>query len=143
MPLQRNLLLSHSAGVGEALPDPVVRLILALKINALARGHSGITMAVIDALLALLEHEVYPLIPAQGSVGASGDLAPLAHLSTVLLGIGQVRVRGKGWLTGQPEPAAWTIDKTDPIGNRQGAPGFFVDAEFGAYLDNLKLYANQ
>ena len=92
--LQRNLLLSHAAGVGDALPDPVVRLILALKINALARGHSGISMAVIDALLALLEHEVYPVIPAQGSVGASGDLAPLAHLSTVLLGIGQVRARG-------------------------------------------------
>jgi histidine ammonia-lyase len=92
--LQRNLLLSHAAGVGQALPDAVVRLILALKINALARGHSGITMAVIDALLALLEHEIYPVIPAQGSVGASGDLAPLAHLSTVLLGIGQVRVRG-------------------------------------------------
>ncbi len=93
--LQRNLLLSHAAGIGEALPDPVVRLILALKINALARGHSGITPALIDALLALLEHEVYPLIPAQGSVGASGDLAPLAHLSTVLLGIGHVRVGGK------------------------------------------------
>ena len=92
--LQRNLLLSHAAGVGEALPDAIVRLILALKINALARGHSGITMAVIDALLALLEHEVYPVIPAQGSVGASGDLAPLAHLSTVLLGIGEVRVHG-------------------------------------------------
>jgi histidine ammonia-lyase len=93
--LQRNLLLSHAAGIGEALPDPVVRLILALKINALARGHSGVTLALVDALLALLEHEVYPVIPAQGSVGASGDLAPLAHLSTVLLGIGQARVRGK------------------------------------------------
>ncbi len=92
--LQRNLLLSHAAGVGDSLPDPVVRLILVLKINALARGHSGISLAVIDALLALLEHEVYPVIPAQGSVGASGDLAPLAHLSTVLLGIGQVRVHG-------------------------------------------------
>ena len=92
--LQRNLLLSHAAGVGDALPDAVVRLILALKINALARGHSGITMAVIDALAKLLEHEVYPVIPAQGSVGASGDLAPLAHLGTVLLGIGQVRARG-------------------------------------------------
>jgi histidine ammonia-lyase len=93
--LQRNLLLSHAAGVGEALPDRVVRLILVLKINALARGYSGISMEVIDALLALLEHEIYPVIPAQGSVGASGDLAPLAHLSTVLLGIGQVRVRGR------------------------------------------------
>jgi histidine ammonia-lyase len=92
--LQRNLLLSHAAGVGDPLPDGVVRLILALKINALARGYSGITPALIDALLALLEHEVYPVIPAQGSVGASGDLAPLAHLSTVLLGIGFVRVHG-------------------------------------------------
>jgi histidine ammonia-lyase len=93
--LQRNLLLSHAAGVGEALADGVVRLILALKINALARGHSGTSMRLIDALAALLQHEIYPVIPAQGSVGASGDLAPLAHMSTVLLGIGQVRVRGK------------------------------------------------
>jgi histidine ammonia-lyase len=92
--LQRNLLLSHAAGVGDPLPDAVVRLVLALKINALARGHSGVTLQLVDALAALLEHEVYPVIPAQGSVGASGDLAPLAHLSAVLLGLGQVRVRG-------------------------------------------------
>jgi histidine ammonia-lyase len=71
-----------------------VRLILALKINALAQGHSGVTMGLMDSLLALLEHEVYPVIPAQGSVGASGDLAPLAHLSAVLLGLGQVRIGG-------------------------------------------------
>jgi histidine ammonia-lyase len=93
--LQKNLLLSHAAGVGDALPDGVVRLILALKINALARGHSGVTLRLVEALMALLEHEVYPLIPAQGSVGASGDLAPLAHLSATLLGIGRVRVHGK------------------------------------------------
>jgi histidine ammonia-lyase len=93
--LQRNLLLSHAAGVGEPLPDAVVRLILVLKINALARGHSGVTLGLIDALVALLEHEVYPIIPSQGSVGASGDLAPLAHLSAALLGIGRVRVGGR------------------------------------------------
>jgi histidine ammonia-lyase len=93
--LQRNLLLSHAAGVGPALPDAVVRLILILKINSLARAHSGVTLGLIDALAALLEREVYPLIPAQGSVGASGDLAPLAHLSTILLGVGRVRVHGK------------------------------------------------
>src|SRR6202034_3241351 len=92
--LQRNLLLSHAAGVGDPLPDAVVRLVLALKINALARGHSGVTLGLVDALLALLEHEVYPIIPAQGSVGAAGDLAPLAHLSATLLGIGHVRVNG-------------------------------------------------
>jgi len=93
--LQRNLLLSHAAGIGPPLPDAVVRLILALKVNALARGHSGVTLGLVNALLALLENEVYPLIPAQGSVGASGDLAPLAHMSAVLLGIGEVRVRGQ------------------------------------------------
>jgi histidine ammonia-lyase len=92
--LQQNLLLSHAAGVGEPLPDAVVRLVLALKINALSRGHSGVTLGLVDALIALLEHEVYPVIPAQGSVGASGDLAPLAHLSAALLGVGRVRVRG-------------------------------------------------
>ena len=73
----------------------MVRLILVLKINSLTRAHSGVTLGLIDALTALLEHEVYPLIPSQGSVGASGDLAPLAHLSTVLLGVGQVRVGGR------------------------------------------------
>jgi histidine ammonia-lyase len=93
--LQRNLLLSHAAGIGAPLPDAVVRLILALKVNALARGFSGISMGLMEALLALLANEVYPLIPAQGSVGASGDLAPLAHLSIVLLGLGEVRVGGK------------------------------------------------
>jgi histidine ammonia-lyase len=92
--LQQNLLLSHAAGVGEPLPDAVVRLVLALKINALARGHSGVTPGLMTALMALLEHEVYPVIPAQGSVGASGDLAPLAHLSAALLGVGRVRVHG-------------------------------------------------
>ena len=93
--LQRNLLLSHAAGVGEVLSDEVVRLILALKVNALARGYSGVSAALIEALLALLEREVYPVIPSQGSVGASGDLAPLAHLGAALLGIGEVRVKGE------------------------------------------------
>lgn len=93
--LQRNLLLSHAAGVGEPLPDEVVRLTLALKINSLARGYSGVSLEVLEALQALLAHEVYPVIPGQGSVGASGDLAPLAHLSAVLLGVGEVRIRGQ------------------------------------------------
>lgn len=93
--LQRNLLLSHAAGVGEPLPDAVVRLILALKINSLARGYSGISLTVIEALQTLLAREIYPVIPGQGSVGASGDLAPLAHLSAALLGVGHVRVQGQ------------------------------------------------
>ena len=90
--LQRNLVLSHSAGVGPPLEDHVVRLILLLKIASLARGHSGVRRALIDALLALLNADVYPVIPAKGSVGASGDLAPLAHMSAVLLGLGEASV---------------------------------------------------
>jgi len=93
--LQRRLVLSHAAGTGDPLPDSVVRAILILKINGLARGFSGIRRSVIDVLVALLNAEVYPRIPAKGSVGASGDLAPLAHMSATLLGIGEVSHKGK------------------------------------------------
>ena len=93
--LQRNLVLSHSVGTGEALPDGVVRLVLATKAVSLARGHSGIRPAIVDALLALANANVLPVIPAKGSVGASGDLAPLAHLACVLIGEGQATVDGK------------------------------------------------
>jgi histidine ammonia-lyase len=93
--LQRRLVLSHAAGTGEPLPDSIVRAVLILKVNGLARGFSGIRRSVIESLVALLNAEVYPRIPAKGSVGASGDLAPLAHLSTTLLGIGEVSHKGK------------------------------------------------
>ncbi|TKI03394.1 histidine ammonia-lyase [Martelella alba] len=93
--LQRNLVLSHSVGTGEWLEDGVVRLILACKIISLARGHSGIRLSVVQGLLALYNAGVMPCVPAKGSVGASGDLAPLAHLSLALLGEGQVRARGR------------------------------------------------
>jgi histidine ammonia-lyase len=93
--LQRNLVLSHCTGVGAPLPDDVVRLVLALKAAGLARGRSGVRRELIEALLRLLNAEVYPVIPSKGSVGASGDLAPLAHLSAALLGVGEVRYRGE------------------------------------------------
>jgi histidine ammonia-lyase len=93
--LQRRLVLSHSVGVGDALPDDVVRLIIALKIVGLARGFSGVRPAVIDALFGLLRARIMPVIPAKGSVGASGDLAPLAHLAAALIGEGSVRVGGQ------------------------------------------------
>ena len=89
--LQRNLLLSHAAGVGEPLPDAAVRGMLLLRANTLARGHSGVRPEVIEALLALLNHDVLPVVPSRGSVGASGDLAPLAHLALPLLGHGILR----------------------------------------------------
>jgi len=87
--LQKAIVRSHSAGVGAPLADPVVWLILALKANGLARGHSGIRGEVIDALLSLANSGVLPVIPSQGSVGASGDLAPLSHMAAVLIGEGE------------------------------------------------------
>ena len=95
--LQRSLVLSHAAGVGEPLDDALVRLIMVLKINSLARGFSGIRLQVIQMLVAMVNAEVYPWIPAKGSVGASGDLAPLAHMSLTLLGEGKARWQGE-WL---------------------------------------------
>ena len=95
--LQRSLVLSHAAGVGEPLSDDMVRLIMVLKVNSLSRGFSGIRRIVIDALIALINAQVYPHIPLKGSVGASGDLAPLAHMSLVLLGEGKARHNGE-WL---------------------------------------------
>jgi histidine ammonia-lyase len=93
--LQRRLVLSHAVGTGPLLPDAVVRLILLLKINSLAQGLSGVRWATIEALLALLNADVLPCVPAQGSVGASGDLAPLAHLVLPLIGEGRVRIAGR------------------------------------------------
>ena len=93
--LQRNIVLSHACGTGELLSDEVVSLILLLKINNLAQGYSGVRLELIEALISLYNHKVYPCIPAKGSVGASGDLVPLAHMSLSLLGVGEVRYEGK------------------------------------------------
>ena len=93
--LQRNLILSHAVGTGELLQDGVVRLILLTKIGSLARGFSGVRPLIVDTLVALYNAGIMPAIPAQGSVGASGDLAPLAHMTLAMLGVGQVRVNGE------------------------------------------------
>jgi histidine ammonia-lyase len=93
--LQRNLILSHSAGLGEPFPRHVTRLMILLKLLGLGRGYSGVRPLVIDALQRLLESDAMPLIPCQGSVGASGDLAPLAHLIAALMGYGWVDVAGE------------------------------------------------
>ncbi len=93
--LQRNLILSHSVGVGEMLDDAVVRLVMAIKIGSLARGYSGIRASVINTLIAIYNAGIMPCIPGKGSVGASGDLAPLAHMTLALMGEGNVRIKGK------------------------------------------------
>ena len=93
--LQRNIVLSHAAGVGEPMPAPVVRLMMALKLASLAQGASGIRPQTLALLEALLQHDVIPVIPCQGSVGASGDLAPLSHLASVMIGVGEAFVEGQ------------------------------------------------
>ena len=93
--LQRNLILSHCAGTGEPLSDDLVRLIMVMKAAALAQGFSGVRWEIVEALLTLANAGVYPCIPAKGSVGASGDLAPLSHMAAVLIGLGEVRVAGE------------------------------------------------
>jgi len=93
--LQKNLVLSHSTGVGEYLPDDVVRLIYVLKISSLSQGHSGIRPAIIRAFIDFVNAGLIACIPEKGSVGASGDLAPLAHMTLPLMGEGFVRVNGQ------------------------------------------------
>jgi len=104
--LQRNLVLSHAAGVGEAMPVPVVRLMMALKIASLAHGASGVRVETVRLLEAMLASDLIPRVPCQGSVGASGDLAPLAHMASAMLGVGEVT------LAGTVIPAAAALQQT-------------------------------
>jgi len=92
--LQRNLVLSHAAGVGEPMPVAVARLMMALKCCSLAQGASGVRAETLRFLVAMLERDVVPVVPGQGSVGASGDLAPLAHMAAAMMGVGEVFFSG-------------------------------------------------
>lgn len=120
--LQRNLIRSHAVGVGAPLPEDVVRAAILLRANTLAVGHSGVRPVVVDRLLELLERRVYPFVPEKGSVGASGDLAPLSHLALVLMGDPDGRIYERG-----PDAAAdaTAADPTAPAagvedGGRRG-----------------------
>ena len=93
--LQTNLILSHSAGLGDPLPRHITRLMMVLKLLGLGRGHSGVRPIVVDAFQALLDRDAMPIVPSQGSVGASGDLAPLAHMTSALMGYGSIDVAGE------------------------------------------------
>jgi histidine ammonia-lyase len=93
--LQRNLILSHCCGVGEVTPEPIVRLMMGLKLASLGRGASGVRLVILRQIEAMLAAGVTPLVPAQGSVGASGDLAPLAHMAAVMIGEGEALFAGR------------------------------------------------
>ena len=121
--LQLNLIRSHSVGVGEPLAPEVVRLMLALKAASLARGHSGVREIVVDTLIAVHDAGLTPYVPSQGSVGASGDLAPLAHMTLALIGEGDILVDGKR------VPAAATLQ-------RAGIAPLVLEAKEGLALIN-------
>jgi histidine ammonia-lyase len=93
--LQRNIVLSHASGVGETTPAPIVRLMMALKLASLAQGASGVRPETVAMLETLLERDLIPVVPAQGSVGASGDLAPLAHMAAAMIGASEILVEGR------------------------------------------------
>ena len=93
--LQRNLILSHCSGVGEADPARIARLMMTLKLISLGRGASGVRWEIICLIEDMLEKGVTPIVPAQGSVGASGDLAPLAHMAAVMIGEGEAEYQGQ------------------------------------------------
>ncbi|WP_166040292.1 histidine ammonia-lyase [Sphingosinicella sp. YJ22] len=103
--LQRNLILSHSAGLGAPLSPQVVRLMMVLKVVGLGRGMSGVRPELVERILAMIAADALPVIPSQGSVGASGDLAPLAHMSAAMLGEGRITLRGEDM------PAAVALQK--------------------------------
>ncbi len=103
--LQRNLVRSHSVGVGDVLPEPVVRAMMLIRANTLAKGYSGIRLETVEALLEMLRRGVHPVVPAKGSLGASGDLAPLAHMALALIGEGEV------FYTGQRIAAATALEQ--------------------------------
>jgi histidine ammonia-lyase len=103
--LQRNIVLSHAAGVGEPMPVAIARLMMALKLASLAQGASGIRLETLDLLEAMLARDIVPVIPAQGSVGASGDLAPLAHMTAAMIGVGEV------FAGGERQPAGLALEK--------------------------------
>jgi histidine ammonia-lyase len=105
--LQNNLLVSHACGMGEEVPEQIVKLMLALKIKSLSYGHSGVQIATVKRLMDMYNNGVYPVIFTQGSLGASGDLAPLSHLSLPLIGLGEVRHKGIKY------PAEVILDELD------------------------------
>lgn len=116
--LQKNLILSHAAGVGGYLPEDVVRAAMVLRANSLAKGYSGIKLSTVEMLMNMLNRRVYPAVPAKGSVGASGDLAPLSHMVLVMLGEGQAFVGGK--LTSGSEALAASGLEPVALGGKEG-----------------------
>jgi histidine ammonia-lyase len=112
--LQSNILKSHSVGVGKPMPGEITKLMLITKVQALAKGYSGIRLSVLERIIWHIDHNVIPVVPEKGSVGASGDLAPLAHLFLPLIGLGAV------WVDGVRKPAAEVCPEPIELGPKEG-----------------------
>ena len=93
--LQENLVISHACGIGEEVPNEIVKLMILLKVQSLSYGHSGVQLSTVNRLIDFFNNDIIPVIYQQGSLGASGDLSPLAHMSLPLLGLGEVYFKGK------------------------------------------------
>jgi histidine ammonia-lyase len=128
--LQVNLLRSHAAGVGDPLPVPVVRATIALRANVLAKGFSGIRLETLDLLVEMLNRRVHPVVPSRGSVGASGDLAPLAHLALVLIG------EGEAFVDANPEPGTRNVEPGSTALERVGLSPARLEPKEGLALIN-------
>ncbi len=143
--LQHNLIRSHASGIGKPLPEDVVRAALLLRANALARGHSGLRTLVLEKILELLNRDIYPWVPDQGSVSASGDLAPLSHLSLVVIGDAGGMVydprkaknsRRRGEYVATPDPAGFLSSSKENLKNLFGYTSIELEAKEGLALTN-------
>ena len=121
--LQLNLLRSHATGVGEPLPDELVRAMLLLRARTLAQGHSGVRPLVVERLVAMLQANILPVVPSKGSVGASGDLAPFAHLALPLIGEGKVKIDGEMKASTESEIEPITLLAKEGISLLNGTEG--------------------
>lgn len=121
--LQYNLIRSHASGVGEPLPDDLVRAILLLRARTLAQGHSGVRPVIVERLLEMLDRDILPVLPSQGSVGASGDLAPFAHLALPVIGEGKVRIEGRIVPTSETDLAPIALQAKEGLSLLNGTEG--------------------
>ncbi len=136
--LQQNLIMSHSAGTGDPLPIDVARATMLLRANTLARGYSGIRVLVVETLLKMIEKNVIPWMPSQGSLGASGDLAPLSHLALVLCNLGRVpspEYTGRAYFL-DPKTNRWELMNGRAAMKRAGIPQIKLEAKEGLALNN-------
>ncbi len=129
--LQYNLIRSHASGVGDPLPDELVRAILLLRARSLAQGHSGVRPIIVHRLLEMLERDILPVIPSQGSVGASGDLAPFAHMALPLIGEGRVKFQGRVMPTSETDLEPVSLRAKEGLSLLNGTEGMAAMGALG------------